>query len=87
MAFTTIRKVAEAVAREIGAEPPQHAQHYPYRYDKALGGFGMSHRGSGRGEERRYWVKLTDGREFLGTKAQLFDWAAMHLQQPQEVEA
>lgn len=79
--FTTITQVAHAVAREIGVPGPAYANDYPYRYEPLTTGViaGMGHRGSGRGEERRYWVKLLDGREFLGTKAQLLDWAAMHL--------
>lgn len=82
MTFTTITQVAHAVAREIGVPGPAYANDYPYRHDRQQGIVGgMGHRGSGRGMERRYWVKLTDGRSFEGTKAQLLEWAAMHLQQ------
>lgn len=82
--FTTIRQVAEAVAREIGVAAPQHAQDYPCFYDKTLGHFGMGHKGAPRGGQRRYWVRLDAGREFHGLKADLLEWAALHLNHAEE---
>jgi len=70
--FTTVRQVAEAV----GAE--QRRLRYPHlRFDFYPPG--MGHYGSSRGMERRYWVNLGDGRVFEGYKAQLLEWAALHL--------
>ena len=84
--YTTVMDVARAVAREIGVPGPAYVMDYPYLYDRQRGPLGgMSHRGSGRDGKRRYWVKLLDGREFLGSKEELFEWAALHL--PQGVEA
>lgn len=79
--FTTIRQVAEAVAVELRVPPPRHPQDYP----RDMGWkHGMGHTSAGRGMERRYWVRLPDGRGFQGTKDQLLSWADMHLAQPQE---
>jgi hypothetical protein len=80
--YTTVMDVARAVAREIGVPGPAYAMDYPYRYDRATGNTtGMTHFGSGRGNERQYRVNLGDGRTFEGTKHQLFEWAALHLPQ------
>ena len=82
--YTTISQVAAAVAQELGVNPPQHPQDYPCRYDKLTGHFGMGHMGAPRGGLRRYWVRLDDGREFCGLKAELLEWANLHLQPLQE---
>ena len=87
MTFTTISQVVAAVSRELNLPPPAHSCDYPYLWGRTNGVIaGMGHRGSGRGQERRYWVRLLDGRSFEGTKAQLLDWAALHLAQQQEQE-
>jgi hypothetical protein len=86
MTFTTISQIVAAVSKELLLPPPAHCCDYPYICNRTEGmSAGMGHRGSGRGQERRYWVRLLDGRSFKGTKAQLFEWAALHLGQGQEV--
>lgn len=71
--FRRPTEVAVAIARLVGAPPPQHAQDYPP---------GMGHFGAPRGLQRRYWVNLPDGRRFKGTKPELLAWADENLTPP-----
>lgn len=84
-AFTTISQVAHAVAREIGIDwKPNYSTDYPRRKDPGAAWHaptvGMSC-DARQGVPRTYCVLLPDGRSFSGTKAQLLEWAAMHLGQ------
>lgn len=83
MTYTTISQIVAAVSKELQLPPPAHSCDYPYIWTRTEGVVaGMGHSRSGRdGQGRRYWVRLLDGRSFEGTKAQLFEWAAMHLGQ------
>jgi hypothetical protein len=74
--FTKVGQVMKAVARELRVPEPQHAQDYPR--DQGWK-HGMGHTSAPRGLERRYWVKLPDGRKFFGTKDRLLEWANLHL--------
>ncbi len=88
--FTTVRQVAEAVAREINIIDwkPNYSTDFPKRRTDPVGGWrtptlGMSC-DARQGVPRTYSVLLPDGRRFSGTKAQLLEWAALHLQRTGE---